>query len=94
MSRAETLPMRPDEPHFTHSGELICHRLALLALEGDQRLARIQAPHVAREWDDLHAIQILIGRVIAQNDRWTLFANFPTHRRVEVDPPDFTAEHR
>ena len=42
----------------------------------------------------LNAIQILIGRVITQNDRWTLFANFPTHRRIKVDPPDFTAQHR
>ncbi len=83
-----------DEPHFTHGGELICHRLALLALEDDQRLARVQAAYVTREWNDLHTIQILIGRVITQNDRWTLFANFPTHRRIESDPPDFTAEHR
>ena len=73
-----------DEPHFTHGGELICHRLALLALEDDQGLARVQAAYVTREWNDLHTIQILIGRVITQNDRWTLFANFPTHRRSKV----------
>jgi hypothetical protein len=83
-----------EQTRFAYRGELICHGLALLALEGDQCLARVQAVHIARQRNDLHTIQIFIGRVITENDGWTLFANFATDRRVEVDLPDLTAVHR
>ena len=46
-------PNAVDKTRFTHRGELIRHRLALLALEGNQCLTRIEAPHVTRQWDDL-----------------------------------------
>jgi hypothetical protein len=66
----------------------------LLAAYQDQGFTWVQATNITGEWDDLHAIQILVGRVIAEDNRWALFTNRPTDRRVKVHPPDLTADHR
>ena len=39
----------------------------------------------------LHARQIAVGRIVAQNDRGAGLADFATDGRIELDPPGLTA---
>ena len=82
------------QTRFTYCRQLVCHGLMLLAAHQDQGFAGVQATNMTGEGDDLHAIQILVGSVIAEDNRWALFTNLATDRRVKVHPPDFTADHR
>jgi plasmid stability protein len=43
--------------------------------------------------NDLDAVEIAVGRVIADDYSWAGFLDFASEGRVEIDPPDFTAEH-
>jgi hypothetical protein len=66
----------------------------LRAAYQDQGFTGVQTTNITGERDDLHAIQILVRSVIAEDNRWALFPNLPTDRRVKVHPPDLTADHR
>jgi hypothetical protein len=66
----------------------------LLVVYQNQGFTGVQAPHIAGEGDDLHPVQILIGGVITEDHRGTLFPDLPADGWVKIDPPDLTADHR
>src|SRR4051812_33218742 len=47
--------------------QLVGHGLSLLAIQQDVRLAWIQAFNIACEWDNLDAIEVLIGIVVTDD---------------------------
>jgi hypothetical protein len=61
------------ESALAYCGQLISHRLSRLPLEGYMSLARVQALHVARQWNDLDAVEEPVGGVVADNDGGAAF---------------------
>src|SRR5207247_536326 len=68
------------EPLLARGGQLIRHRFALLTSERDVGLARVETPDVARQRHDLHTIEVVIGRIVAHDDRRPLLPDLTAHR--------------
>src|SRR5262249_45624402 len=56
--------------------------------------ARVDPIHAGGERDDLNPVEVLVGGVVAHEDRRALLAHFAPDGRLKVDPPDVTAFHR
>ena len=48
---------------------------------------------ITRNRNDLNAVEIAVGRVIADDDCCTGLLDLTAERRIEIDPPNFTAKH-
>jgi len=67
--------------------------LPRFAEEFDRRFTRIDPGNIARDRDHLDAVRISARCVVANYYRGPRLPNFATQRGIEIDPPNFTAEH-
>src|SRR5262245_62144749 len=56
------------EPAFADGGDLVGHGLVLLPAHRHKRLARVDAVDIGRHGNDLNAVEMLVGSIIAHND--------------------------
>src|ERR1019366_4270661 len=81
------------EPLLADGGDLVGHRLARLAIQIDGSFTGVNTGYVACDRNDLNAVEIAVGRVIADDDRGRGLLDLTAERRIEIDPPNFTAKH-
>ena len=81
------------EPLLADGSNLVGHRLARFAIQIDWGFTRVNAGHVAGNRNDLYAVQVAVGCVIADDDGGTSVLDFTAKGGIEIDPPDFTAKH-
>ncbi len=65
-----------DQTQFADRCQLIRHCFILTTVEPDQCFAGEYSPNGARERYDLDTVEVLIGRIVADNNGWPLLANF------------------
>jgi hypothetical protein len=75
------------ETFFADRRELIRHSFALLAVQRDIGLAGIQPGDIARQWNDLNPIEMLVGSIIADDYSRTTLPDFAADGGIKVDPP-------
>jgi hypothetical protein len=81
------------QAQFADSGELVSHCFPGLPIEDYGSFAWKKLVCIAGERDDLDAAEMLIGKIIADDDGRALLANLAAHGGVEIDPPNFAPLH-
>ena len=94
MSAGRQFPDALLEPLLAHRRDLVCHRLAPIALDQNIGFARIETADVTRHRDDLYSIEMPVGRIVADDDSRAGLTDLSADRGIEAYPPDLTAPHR
>lgn len=75
------------QANLAHGCQLIGHRLVFLPAHPDVGLAWVEPIYIAREGYNLNAIEMLVGCIVAHDNRGSFLADLAADRRLKVDPP-------
>ena len=65
----------PQESHLAYGGQLVRHGFIAPAPDSHERLAWVETVHLAGKWDNLHAVQVAIGGIVAHDHSGPSFAD-------------------
>jgi hypothetical protein len=86
-------PSEIDQSRLADRGQLIRGRLVLLSSKHDGSLTGIQAIHRTREGHNLQAVEVFVGRIVADDHGRALLLDFAADRWAEGDSPNLTSFH-
>ena len=79
------------KPLFGDGGDLVGHGLLAFACHVDIGLRGVEAGDLAGDRHDLEPVQHRVRGVVAHDDGWAGFLDFPAKRRIKGDQPDIAA---
>ena len=79
------------QAQLAYGCELVCERFPFLSLKRDEDFARIKSIHFAGQGNNLNAIEILVGLIVANDNGWS--GSFESRHRPK-DRNESTKLHR
>ena len=74
------------QAQLAYGCELVSKRFSFLSLKRDEDFARIKSIDFAGQRNNLNAIQILVGLIIADDNSWPGLTNLAADRRIKTNP--------